>query len=44
MVEGYGTDDEVTEMLDTFEFFVIPVYNPDGYDETVVGWRDSGRL
>lgn len=34
LVTNYGTDEEVTRMLDTYDFYILPVFNPDGYDYT----------
>ena len=31
LLENYGTDDEVTYLVDNREFYFIPVVNPDGY-------------
>lgn len=31
LLERYGTDDEVTDLVDTVEFYFVPVLNPDGY-------------
>ncbi|GAA3881629.1 hypothetical protein GCM10022243_52700 [Saccharothrix violaceirubra] len=30
LTQGYGTDPEVTALLDTTEFWVVPIANPDG--------------
>ncbi|WP_248782454.1 M14 family zinc carboxypeptidase [Saccharothrix syringae] len=32
LVQGYGTDAEVTALLDTTEVWVVPIANPDGVD------------
>ncbi|WP_030156383.1 M14 family zinc carboxypeptidase [Glycomyces sp. NRRL B-16210] len=37
LVEGYGTDAEVTELLDTTELWVVPIANPDGVDIVASG-------
>ena len=34
MLDSYGTDPEITELVDTTELWFIPVLNPDGYDFT----------
>ena len=34
VLDGYGTDEEITELLDTTELWFVPVANPDGYDFT----------
>jgi len=31
LATGYGTDQQVTEFMDKFEFHILPVMNPDGY-------------
>ncbi|MBN1661563.1 MAG: carboxypeptidase-like regulatory domain-containing protein [Anaerolineae bacterium] len=31
LVNGYGTDPEMTELVDEMEIWLWPVYNPDGY-------------
>jgi carboxypeptidase A len=31
LITGYGIDETITEMLDTFEFSIIPVLNLDGF-------------
>ncbi|MFQ5670114.1 MAG: M14 family zinc carboxypeptidase [Acidobacteriota bacterium] len=30
LLEGYGTDREVTSLVDRFAFYVVPIVNPDG--------------
>lgn len=47
LVLGYGSDVELTELLDRVEVFVVPVVNPDGYlfswsDQRL--WRKNRRL
>lgn len=37
LVEGYGSDDQVTELLDTTEVWVVPIANPDGVDIVASG-------
>ncbi|MEU6860599.1 M14 family zinc carboxypeptidase [Glycomyces sp. NPDC046736] len=37
LVDGYGTDPEVTELLDTTEVWVVPIVNPDGVDIVASG-------
>lgn len=34
MLTNYGTDERVTQLVDTTEMWFIPVANPDGYDFT----------
>jgi len=46
LVEGYGTDDRITTLLDTVTFRVIPILNPDGFDYTWTNsrlWRKNRR-
>jgi hypothetical protein len=44
-IDGYGTDDQITRLMDTTEFWFVPVANPDGYDHTFTGdnrlWRKN---
>ena len=43
---GYGTDRQITAIVDTTELWFIPVANPDGYDFTFEGerlWRKNLR-
>lgn len=37
VTKGYGTDPEVTSILDTTELWVVPIVNPDGVDIVVSG-------
>jgi murein tripeptide amidase MpaA len=30
LIEGYSQDATATKMLDSFDFFILPVVNPDG--------------
>ena len=34
LVTGYGSDAEATTLLDNYDWFVLPVMNPDGYIHT----------
>ena len=34
VLEGYGTDPQITQLVDTRELWFVPVANPDGYDWT----------
>lgn len=46
LVENYGQDTQVTDLLDTVEVWVIPVANPDGYEYTFTNdrlWRKNLR-
>ncbi|MFC3494680.1 M14 family zinc carboxypeptidase [Glycomyces rhizosphaerae] len=40
LVEGYGTDTAVTELMDTTELWVVPIANPDGVDIVASGGDD----
>ena len=40
LVDGYGTDTAVTELLDTTEVWVVPIANPDGVDIVSSGGDD----
>lgn len=46
-LDGYGTDAEITELVDTTELWFLPVANPDGYDFTFTEgnrlWRKNLR-
>ena len=46
-VDGYGTDDAVTALVDSREFWFVPVANPDGYEHTFTAdnrlWRKTMR-
>lgn len=37
LVDGYGTDTAVTELMDTTEMWVVPIANPDGVDVVASG-------
>ncbi len=44
---GYGTDPEITNLLDSFVIYLIPVVNPDGYNITWTTdryWRKNARV
>jgi hypothetical protein len=47
VLDGYGTDAELTHLLDTTELWFLPVANPDGYDFTFTDgnrqWRKNLR-
>lgn len=34
LVNGYGSDSQITEYLDELVFYIVPVVNPDGYNYT----------
>ena len=44
-IDSYGSDDQITRLVDTTEFWFVPVANPDGYDYTFTGdnrlWRKN---
>ena len=40
-IDGYGTDEQITRLVDTTELWFVPVANPDGYDHT---FTDGNRL
>ena len=40
LVDGYGTDTAVTELMDTTEIWVVPIANPDGVDIVASGGDD----
>ncbi|WP_068926332.1 M14 family metallopeptidase [Planobispora rosea] len=46
-LNGYGTDAEITKLVDTTEIWFIPVANPDGYDYSFTEgnrlWRKNLR-
>ncbi len=45
-LDGYGTDAELTGLVDTTELWFVPVLNPDGYDYTFSTerlWRKNLR-
>ncbi|XP_050705577.1 carboxypeptidase B-like isoform X8 [Eriocheir sinensis] len=44
LTSGYGSDSEVTALLDTYDFHIMPVANPDGYEYTWTAdrlWRKN---
>ena len=47
VLDSYGTDPEITRLLDTTELWFLPVANPDGYDFTFTPgnrlWRKNLR-
>ncbi len=47
VLDGYGTDRQLTKLVDTTELWFVPVANPDGYDFTFTEgnrqWRKNLR-
>jgi len=46
LLENYGTDPEITRVMDELTWYIIPVNNPDGYDyswSTDRLWRKNRR-
>ncbi|MDM4718312.1 M14 family zinc carboxypeptidase [Micromonospora sp. WMMA1363] len=47
VLDNYGTDPEITRLVDTTELWFVPVANPDGYDHTFTPgnrlWRKNLR-
>ncbi len=45
LLDNYGTDSAVTDLVDNVEFFLIPVFNVDGYEHTSTYrmWRKNRR-
>ncbi|MGZ4106862.1 MAG: M14 family zinc carboxypeptidase, partial [Tumebacillaceae bacterium] len=43
LLNGYGTDPDVTWMLDNREIYILPVMNPDGHHkaEQLLNWRKN---
>ncbi|MBC7771931.1 MAG: hypothetical protein H7210_05510, partial [Pyrinomonadaceae bacterium] len=41
LVRTYDTDPEIHSLLDTYEFYIVPCMNPDGY---VYSWTPGNRL
>ncbi|MGH8878897.1 MAG: M14 family zinc carboxypeptidase [Stackebrandtia sp.] len=37
LVDGYGSDDEITKLMDSTEMWVVPIANPDGVDVVASG-------
>ncbi|NNF43801.1 MAG: hypothetical protein HKO59_14725 [Phycisphaerales bacterium] len=38
LTSGYGDDPAITTLMDTVEFYIIPIVNPDGYE---FSWTDD---
>ncbi|MDG6220407.1 MAG: M14 family zinc carboxypeptidase, partial [Candidatus Thermoplasmatota archaeon] len=45
IVSSYGSDQEVTDMVDSRELWFVPILNPDGREKTLSGtpWRKNMR-
>jgi hypothetical protein len=45
LVDNYGSDSRITDLVDSREFYIIPCLNPDGreYVEHVGDWRKNRR-
>jgi carboxypeptidase A4 len=41
LVRGYDSDPAIRALVDAFEFYIVPVSNPDGYTHT---WTPNNRL
>ncbi|MGV6861986.1 MAG: M14 family zinc carboxypeptidase [Putridiphycobacter sp.] len=44
LLENYGTDPEVTYLVDHTEMYFVPMINPDGYVENVVSNPNGGGM
>lgn len=44
LLEGYGTDPEVTYLLDNRALWFIPIVNPDGYNRNATRYPNGGGL
>ena len=42
LTDTYGTDPELTELVDGVEMWFVPLINPDGYYYNEVTWPDGG--
>jgi murein tripeptide amidase MpaA len=46
LLSGYGSDTQITRLLDSYEFLIVPIVNPDGYVYTWTTnrlWRKNRR-
>ncbi|MFG0243377.1 MAG: M14 family zinc carboxypeptidase [Phycisphaerales bacterium JB054] len=39
LLNGYGNDQQITDLMDRIEFVVVPMVNPDGYEYTWTTYR-----
>jgi len=44
LVDGYGTDPELTYLVNEREMWFVPVVNPDGYVRNETTWRETGGV
>ncbi|EGT54387.1 hypothetical protein CAEBREN_13657 [Caenorhabditis brenneri] len=44
LISGYGTDPQITNYVDTLDFYIVPCLNPDGYEYTRSSPIPSVRL
>ncbi len=44
LLENYGTDDEITYLVDNLQMYFIPVVNPDGYEYNHTTDPDGGGM
>lgn len=47
LLRGFGNDNEITNLLKTTEFIIVPLVNPDGYEYTWTNerlWRKNRRV
>ncbi len=47
MLSNYGYDSEITDLVDSYEWYFLPVANPDGYEYTFTNerlWRKTRTL
>lgn len=47
LIEGYGVDSQITALVDSLDWHIVPVSNPDGYQWTHTDfrlWRKNRRI
>ena len=44
LTEGYGTDMTISQLVDEYEIWIAPVWNPDGYPDTRKNRRPGGAV
>ena len=42
LIQGYGTDPELTYLVNEREMWFVPIVNPDGYETNCMTWRQTG--